>query len=62
MTTQDKKHKHGEILLADEDWPAYCEGKMALPGYICLAVMPRDEWYTGLVERSFSIGTDTRAT
>ena len=35
---------------------------MALPGYICLAVMPGDKWYTGLVERSFSIGTDTRAT
>ena len=31
------------------------EHLMRLPGYICLAVFPGEEWYTGLVERSFSL-------
>ena len=47
---------------SEEEWKGYCERKMNLSGYICLAVMPGEEWYTGLVENSFSMGVSNKAT
>ena len=46
----------------EEEWQEYCERKMKVSGYICLAVMPEEEWYTGLVENSFSMGISNKAT
>ena len=35
---------------------------MLMPGYVCLAVTPGEEWYTGVVENSFSLGVSLART
>ena len=59
MSTQDIVYpaKPSYCDKSDEEWVAYCDRKMEMPGYICLAIFPDQEWYTGLVENSFSLGT-----
>ena len=37
-------------------WQEFCQIKMSLQGYVCLAVLPGEEGYTGLVQNSFSLG------
>ena len=51
-----------DVTMTQDEWDAFCDRKMALSGYVCLAIMPGDEWYTGLVEKSFSLDTSPKAT
>ena len=62
VTTKEEKPKRGQVPMTDGEWQEYCNRMMALPGYICLAVLPSEEWYTGLVENSFSMSTSPHAT
>lgn len=52
-----------DLGMTEDEWQKWCEDKMAYPGYVILAVLPGEEWYSGYVEHSFSMAfsaNDTR--
>lgn len=55
----DKPEHYGG---SQDQWDKHCDNILSLPSYICLFVLPDEEWYTGYVENSFSMGFDITAT
>ena len=46
----------------DEQWTDRCQRVLVRPSYVCVAALPGDERYVGLVENSFTLGTSFEAT
>ena len=50
------------ITLREDEFEEWSKRKMALPGYVCLGMQEGEAGFVGLVEHSFSLGTDPNRT